>query len=301
VGDRSAEEDQVISRRTGVGVLVGITAMMAVIGWLLPRIPQPQSYHMFADRRSFLGIPNFNDVVSNLPFAAIGFWGLVFLVCSNREQAPRHFFDRRERWPYLVVFAGLFLTAFGSSYYHLYPSNARLVWDRLPMVIVFMSIVAAIIAERLSLRAGLWLMPILLLIGVGSVLQWYLTELRGSSDLRLYAAVQAYALVFLFVALLLPSRYTRGRDLVIVAGLYILAKALEALDKPIFELGHIVSGHTLKHLAAAGAGYGILRMLRKRRFLDAIPWGQPRFAAEGRQREFAGRNPESHQRLPRHH
>jgi hypothetical protein len=29
---------------------------------------------MFADRRSFLGIPNFNDVVSNLPFATKGLW-----------------------------------------------------------------------------------------------------------------------------------------------------------------------------------------------------------------------------------
>jgi hypothetical protein len=56
-----------------------------------------------------------------------------------------------------------------------------------------------------------------------------------------------------------------------VAGLYVLAKILEALDRPIFELGHIVSGHTLKHLAAAGAGYWILRMLRKRRPLNAIP------------------------------
>lgn len=59
----------------------------------------------------------------------------------------------------------------------------------------------------------------------------------------------------------------------IVAGLYVLAKALEALDRPIFELGHIVSGHTLKHLAAAGAGYWILRMLLMRRLIDAIQGG----------------------------
>jgi tryptophan-rich sensory protein len=138
------------------------------------------------------------------------------------------------------------------------------------MTIVFMSLVAAIIAERISLRAGLWLLPILLLIGVGSVLQWYLSELRGAGDLRFYAAVQVYSLLFLLIALILPPVYTRGSDLAIVAGFYVLAKALEVLDKPIFKLGHIVSGHTLKHLAAAGAGYWILRMLQKRRPLPGI-------------------------------
>jgi hypothetical protein len=57
------------------------------------------------------------------------------------------------------VFVGLQLTAFGSSYYHLSPNNSRLVWDRLPMTIAFMSMVAAIIAERISLRIGLCCYP----------------------------------------------------------------------------------------------------------------------------------------------
>jgi hypothetical protein len=142
--------------------------------------------------------------------------------------------------------------------------------------------------------------PLFLLIGVGSVFEWRVSELRGAGDLRFYAAVQLYSVLFLLIALLLPSHYTRGRDFAVVAGLYVLAKIVEALDRPIFELGHIVSGHTLKHLAAAGAGYWILRMLQKRRSLDAIPWAQPRSAVEGRQRESAGKNPESHRRLPRY-
>jgi hypothetical protein len=282
-------------------LLILIVAIVAIMAMLLPPIPQPQWYHMFADQRRFLGIPNFNNVASNFPFAAVGFWGLVFLQRSSCSQDGRPFLDRRERWPYLMVFVGLILTAAGSSYYHLQPDNTSLVWDRLPMAIVFMSLLAAIAAERMSLRAGLWLMPLLLFVGVGSVWQWRVSELRGAGDLRFYAAVQLYSVLFLLIALLLPSRYTRGRDFAVVAGLYVLAKILEALDRPIFELGRIVSGHTLKHLAAAGAGYWILRMLLKRRPLDAIRWRQPQSAAEVRQREFAGRNPESRQRLPRHH
>jgi tryptophan-rich sensory protein len=124
--------------------------------------------------------------------------------------------------------------------------------------------VAAIIAERISLRAGLWLLPFLLLVGMGSVLQWYLSETRGAGDLRFYAAVQTYSALVLLLALVFPKRYTRSSDLAVVVGLYALAKALETLDKPIFAAGHIVSGHTLKHLAAGAGGYWILRMLQER-------------------------------------
>jgi hypothetical protein len=294
-------ENELISTRAAIVLLALAAAIVAATALLLPPVPQPQWYHFFADQRSFLGIPNFNNVVSNIPFAAVGLWGLVFLLRANGRQERRRFLDPRERWPYWIVFVGLILVTFGSSYYHLQPGNARLVWDRLPMTIVFMSLLAAILAERVSLRAGLWLMPLFLAIGVASVLQWRASELRGAGDLRFYAAVQLYSVLFLLIALLLPSRYTRGRDLVTVAGFYVLAKILEALDWQIFALGHIISGHTLKHLAAAGAGYWILRMVLKRRPAGAIQEGQPGIRAEGPPREFAGRNPGRHRRLaPRH-
>ena len=137
------------------------------------------------------------------------------------------------------------------------------------MTIAFMSLVAAVIAERISLRAGLWLLPILLLVGMDSVLQWFMSEVRDAGDLRFYAAVQLYSVLVLVIALFMPQRYTRGWDLAVVAGLYALAKVLEILDRQIFAMGHIVSGHTLKHLAAAAGAYWILRMLQKRRPLPS--------------------------------
>ena len=100
--------------------------------------------------------------------------------------------------------------------------------------------------------------------GVPADLQWHWTVRQGAGDVRFYAAVQLYALLALLAALLLPARYTRGSDLLIVAGLYVLAKICETADKQIFSLGHFVSGHTLKHLAAGAAGLWILRMLQKR-------------------------------------
>jgi len=244
-------------------LLVAVAILIAIIALLLPAIPQPLSYHNFADHRQWLGIPNFGDVVSNLPFAIVGAWGLVVLLSSDQPQ----FLDRRERWPYLLVFAGLLLTAFGSGYYHLAPGNSRLVWDRIPIMMVFMALVSAVIAERVSVSVGLWLLPLFEAAGIGSVLLWRSSELQGHGDLRFYAAVQVYSILVLLLVLLFPARYTRGSDFAIVVGFYIFAKVLEETDRQIFALGHLVSGHTLKHIAAAGAGYWILRMLQKREFV----------------------------------
>jgi hypothetical protein len=250
-----------LSRRSAAWTFLGLAAVVAIPALLFPRTPQPLSYHQFADRRSWLGIPNFGDVASNILFLAAGLWGFVFLCWESSRQ---RFIEARERWPYFLVFFGLLLTAFGSAYYHLAPDNVRLVWDRLPMTVVFMPLVAAMLAERVNVTLGLRLLPVLIAVGVASVLQWHFSEQQGAGDLRFYAAVQLYALLALLAALLLPPRYTRGSDLLVVAGLYVLAKICETADRPIFSWGHLVSGHTLKHLAAGAAGFSILRMLQKR-------------------------------------
>lgn len=234
---------------------------MAVIGFFVSPIPQSISYHNFADHRGWLGIPNFGDVASNLPFAVVGVWGLIVMVGRRRPK----FGGAREQWLYVVMFAGLILTALGSGYYHLAPDNARLVWDRIPIMIVFMALLSAVIGERIGVRAGLWMFPVLQAAGVGSVLLWRASELRGHGDLRFYAAVQVYSIVALLLMLLVRSRYTRGSDFGTVVGFYVLAKILELCDRQVFSLsGQRVSGHTLKHLAAAMASYWILRMLQKR-------------------------------------
>jgi hypothetical protein len=257
-----------ISRRTGVLVLVAFTIAVAAVAALAPRVPQPLSYHDFADQRSFAGILNFGDVASNLLFAASGAWGLFFLL---GKRAQEHFVDPRERWAYVFVFLGLLLTAFGSAYYHLAPNNARLVWDRLPMTLAFMGLVSAMISERVSVSVGFYLLPLLLLIGAGSVVLWWYSEARGAGDLRFYAAVQLYAVLILPVLLLLPPKYTRSWDFAVVFCFYVMAKAFETADRQIFSIDrHAISGHTLKHLAAGAAGFWILRMLRKRQPIQAL-------------------------------
>jgi len=257
-----------LSPRNGAALLLGLAAGIALLMFRLEiehslPLSQPASYHNFADRRTVLGIPNFLNVASNFPFAVIGVWGMVFLL-SSTAQRDRAFTDLSEHWPYLVLFTGLFLTAFGSAYYHLAPSNAGLVWDRLPMSIMFAGFVAAVIAERIDAEFGVKLLPFLVLLSTGSVLQWYYSERHGQGDLRWYAAVQIYSVLVLLIAPILRSKYTKSRDFLVVFVLYALAKIFETFDRKIYSMGQVVSGHTLKHLVAATAGYWILRMLLMR-------------------------------------
>jgi hypothetical protein len=259
---RKTEQPTVISRRTGTILLVLLTVLLVLAAILAPRTGQPVSYHNFADARAVRGIANFQYVASNALFAAFGIWGLWFLWQSSSAKA---FLDPRERWPYFTFFFGILLTAFGSGYYHLMPNNSRLVWDRLPMTIDFMSLVSAMIAERIDVTLGVRLLLPLLCVGILSVLQWHFSEQRGAGDLRFYAAVQVYAIATLTFLLLLPPRYARTGDLVWVGAFYLLAKVFEAFDRFIYSFDHrFISGHALKHLAARISGYFVIRMLRNR-------------------------------------
>jgi hypothetical protein len=157
------------------------------------------------------------------------------------------------------------LTCFGSSYYHWNPNNHTLVWDRLPMTVGFMGLLSATIAERVNLRFGIrWLLP-LVLVGIASVVYWNRTELAGAGDLRPYILVQFGSLFLLLLILILfPPKYTGGKYVGYAIGFYGLAKLLEVADVPIYRVLHIVSGHTLKHLAAAAGIVWIVWMLKTR-------------------------------------
>lgn len=234
-----------------VPVLYGLMIVSLAALLPLPPLLQDQSYHQFADQRELFGIPNFWNVVSNLPFIAVGVAGLL----RFRRDATT-----------LVLFTGLFLTGFGSSYYHLNPNDATLFWDRLPMTLCFAAILAAVVEERVDAKAGAMLLRPLLAIGIFSLLLW-----RWTDDLRLYAWAQFFPFLALVLILrLFPPKYTGASYWVAAAALYALAKLLEFYDEKIYSVGSIVSGHTLKHLAAAAAGFAILRLFQTRRPIDGV-------------------------------
>jgi hypothetical protein len=239
-----------LSRFLGIAVGGAVIAALAV-----PRVAQDQAYHLFADTRPLLGIPNSLNVLSNLPFALVGLAGLMAVA---RMRAW-------ERWPYGALFAGVALTSIGSAYYHLSPDNWTLVWDRLPMTVGFMGLLTAVLSERVSSRMARRLFVPLLVFGAASVAYWYWTELRGAGDLRPYALVQFGSLLVILIALLAsPSPHGDDRFFYWALGAYLLAKVFEAADAVIYEAGRIVSGHTIKHVVAAAALWFIVAMLQRR-------------------------------------
>jgi hypothetical protein len=253
-----------LSRRQKILILVSVFAATLIAVLFVPPIPQDPGYHQFADKRPLLGMPNFGNVVSNAGFAVVGLLGLAAVVGPRR----RAIFDNGpDAAPYLVFFVGVGLVSAGSSYYHLAPDTGRLLWDRLPMTLAFTSLFAAIIADRIDRKAGIFcLLPVLVAAGLASVLYWAWTEAQGHGDLRFYGVVQFFPMAALCVILwLFPAvRYTSGVYLLWTVAWYGGALALDYFDDAVFALlGGAVSGHTLKHLVAAVATFVVLRMIER--------------------------------------
>lgn len=248
-----------------LSVPIAIAVLAAAWGIFASPLPQPQAYHLFADARDFLSIANAGETLSNLAFLLVGALGLAFLWREHAAGTKERFASVAEMRPWWAFFAGVTLTSVGSGYYHLAPDDARLVWDRLPMTIGFMSLVAAVVSERISIRAGSQLLWPLVMLGLASVAYWRLSALFGFENLRPYLALQFGSIgVVLAISILYRSRYTRGGAIFALAAAYVIAKVFESFDHEVFALGHWLSGHTLKHLTAAAGVFFLLWGLQRR-------------------------------------
>jgi hypothetical protein len=215
-------------------------------------IPQDPGYHVFADSRSYLGLPNFGNVASNLLFLLVGAAGALWCHRGPASGAQR---------AWMTFFLGVALVFLGSGYYHRAPDDDSLVWDRLPMTIAFMGLFSALLSEHLSGKLERMLLIPLLAIGIASVFWWKYTD-----DLRFYIWVQlAPLLVIPYVIAAFPGRYTHRHYLLYGVGFYAVAKAAEYYDHGFYSLtAGMVSGHSLKHLLAAAAAFCVYLMLKRR-------------------------------------
>ena len=196
---------------------------------MIPVIRDLPHYFEFADTRTILGIPNFWNVVSNLPFLLVAMWGL------RAFRSKTAFTEGWERAAYATVLAGGALTALGSAYFHWNPTPATLFWDRLPMTLVFMGVLAGVLGRS-------WMLWPLVAAGVASVLWW-----RWSGNLLGYVVVQYGGSLAVVLLLFRRARYTGTGWLWAMLALYGAAKALELGDRVV------AGGHAWKHAAAAGA------------------------------------------------
>lgn len=243
------------NKNIGLAIISLCSILGIVAVFMLDPIKQNIGYHIFIDRRTLLGIPNFWNVISNIPFLLVGILGLYSIFISRRMV-----FIAELKTAYTLFFAGVSLVAFGSGYYHLWPENSSLVWDRLPMTIAFMALFSIIVGEFTSVKFSKYALWPLVFFGIFSVFYWHITEKYGAGDLRLYILVQF--LPILIIPLILcffnsKYTYTNGYWYLLIA--YIVAKGLEHFDEVVNTLLFSLSGHSLKHVVAA---LGILFLLR---------------------------------------
>jgi len=234
-------------------IVLALVVVAAVGGvFLFDAIPQDPAYHLFADRRAFFAVPNFWNVATNLPFLVVGALGWLWIGRIASPQLATH---------YRVLCTAIALVAFGSGWYHLAPSNASLVWDRLPMTVAFMALFTSLLADRVNWLLGRALLWPMVVAGIASIAWWVRTEAVGAGDLRAYALVQFLPMLLMPLVLLSwREGSVAARPLWFALAAYAVAKLLEYFDAAVFSAtGGLVAGHALKHLAAALAAWWIVR------------------------------------------
>lgn len=235
-----------------LAILSCIAIIAIAIVFSMNPIAQNIDYHNFIDSRSNFNIPNFNNVLSNTGFILIACFGFTKTVFTNNKSNLLYF-----------LLGGIFLTGIGSGYYHWNPNNTTLVFDRLPMVIVFMTFFTFIITNYITNKNHNIYFTLLLGIGILSVLYWSYTESIGTGDLRLYILVQFLPILLIPIILLLFKKKNNNIHYIFpVLAFYILAKLTEHFDKSIYTISNeVISGHSIKHLLAAIAAYYIYKWM----------------------------------------
>lgn len=249
-----------MNKTTSQRILLWSIAIIAVVSiGQIPPISQDVGYHHFADTQTLFGIPNMWNVLSNFPFLLVGLYGLRYAL---REKSKL-----QSLYLGAITFSiGIILVAFGSGYYHWQPNNVTLIWDRLPMTIGFMGLYAMVLSAFVREKSGASTLPWLLVAGIVSVAYWAITESMGQGDLRWYALVQFLPIVLTLVILLFfDSKDFNKSKLVAVLAWYSLAKLLEFGDAEILTFTDVISGHSLKHIAAAVACFYVIQWLRASR------------------------------------
>ncbi len=241
-------------------VLLAIIALLIAMIFMLVAnpIPQDSAYHDFYDKRTLLATPHFWNVISNLPYAFVGVWG-IYLLLKDKLTIIKALTPL-----YYLFCIGVFFVCFGSGYYHYAPNNETLFWDRLPMTIAFMSLFSIIIGEFVSIKVAKLLALPLLVFGIFSVYYWLITERSGEGDLRYYAIVQFLPILLIpYILLRYHSLYSKLSGYWWLLLCYVLAKVFEHFDKAIGSF-FILSGHPIKHIISAVGVYLLLDSYRKR-------------------------------------
>jgi hypothetical protein len=220
-------------------------------------ISQPQEYHDFADDRELLGVPNALDVMSNLAIVYPGLVGLAFVNESRKNSQV----SEDEVSIHITMFSGMILTFAGSVWFHLDPNDSTMLWDRLGMSVVIGSCISLLIHDMWDRNLAAKIHLPIVIASVVSVLWWPVFD-----DLRIYFIVKHHPFILFPILLVYGNRiYDKISGYYWGLSMFLLATIFEFTDQQIFELTGIISGHTLKHIAAGIGLWFLMVMIRDRK------------------------------------
>jgi len=198
---------------------------------IMDKIPFPQSYHNFTDKREFYGIPNTMNVISNIAI-----------------MIPALYLLQKQKGVSLLS-VHILLLAVTSSYYHFLPNDERIFWD----MIFVISLNTVILSFFISKNAGI----LMYVFGIASVIYW-----KYNDDIRLYEFLKV--VIPLYVISLLYKNNQMNSYVYVIICCMVLVRISEYNDKDIYELTHKkLSGHTLKHIIASVEIYYVILLLVK--------------------------------------
>lgn len=232
--------------------LAALSAPFVVGGLLHFAYPliQPADYHHFADTRLICGVHNGADVLSSLAILAAS---LVNWRWCWRQRAS----DAVQMPGMLTVSLGFVMAAAGSAVYHLRPTDATLVWDRLPMTVIFAGILAMLYTS-VTARTVLWSqLASLVAAAMLTALIW-----ARSGELWPYALLQ-YGGLAAVVGFTISRKVANPSGWWALICWYGVAKLFEMFDASIWvATDHVLAGHSLKHIACGAAGIALLGIVK---------------------------------------
>lgn len=243
-----------------LSAIIVVTIVSVIFCGYLDPIAQDPGYHLFADNRMFLSVPNFFNISSNAFFVLVGTTACYLLIIRRPLSINNNLYIH-----YLIFFSGILFIGLASGYYHYSPDNGSLLIDRIFIAITFMTFFSIIVAEYITPKHTFIMMPLLIIIGVASTIYWYATELQGAGDLRWYGLVQFLPLLLIAMILVLyRSPHNDKFYIGLILIFYMIAKLFEMNDTRIYELTGSISGHSVKHILAGTAPAILLYSLYKR-------------------------------------
>lgn len=198
------------------------------------KIPLPPSYHNLADTRKLLNVKNGYNVLSNLAVFAPTLYLL-----------QKHNLNTKNK----ILAFHISLIALTSTYYHIYPTNARIVWDMLSIATTHAVVLSYFVEEKIAIT--------LYLFSIISVIYWFLYN-----DLRPYILLLVGIPLYIILQIYNDERVKQYIIPLIISGLF--TRYVEHNDAKIFKITNkTISGHTLKHLSAGISLYVTIIILEK--------------------------------------